>query len=298
MAASLNDKITDVRNSARPNTARVTTVRTTGASNLACDSLIGWPTASKVHFVTYQVDTNNNVIAGTQLDCYGIVSANTITNMTVVDGTDGGNSVGDYVEMLPTAAWAQDLSDGLLQTLNRDGSLQDEIVGTANLENLAVTTAKLGADAVTAAKLADEAVVTANIVANSVTKPGIVWNNIVFGSQNITSTSFVDVSGATGSFTTTGGDLLIMGWFTGFVSATGVVPSWKVLIGSTEVPSATGWPQYFNVAANHTTMPIQHLCQGVTAGTYTVKLQAKVNTGTFVTDSNDRCNLIIVELKK
>lgn len=164
MAASLTDKITDVRNSARPNTARVTTVRTIGATNLACDSLTGWPTASKVHFVTYQVDTNSNVIPGTQLDCYGIVSANTITNMTIVDGTDGGNSVGDYVEMLPTAAWAQDLADALMTSHNRDGSLADDVVTTDVILNSAVTTAKINDSAITTAKIADDAVTSAKLV--------------------------------------------------------------------------------------------------------------------------------------
>lgn len=159
MSASTGDKITDVRNSARPNTARVTTVRVASASSLACDSLTGWPTASKVHFVTYQVDTNGDVVAGTQLDCSGIVSANTLTNVVVIDGTDGGNAVGDYVEMLPTAAWGQDLADGLTQTLNRDGTLKDDIVENANIGALAVGTTEIAANAVTTAKL-DSAITT------------------------------------------------------------------------------------------------------------------------------------------
>lgn len=121
MAASINDKITDVRNTARPNSARVQTARSTGGTNLACDNLTGWPTASKVHFVTYQIDTNSNPIGNSQLDCSGIVSGSTITNLTVIDGTDAGNSVGDVVEMLPTAAWGQDLADALTVGHERTG---------------------------------------------------------------------------------------------------------------------------------------------------------------------------------
>ncbi len=120
--ASLTDKITDVRNSARPNSARVSSGRSAGATTLACDNLAGWPTASKVHFVTYQIDSNSNPVAGTQLDCYGIVSGNNIGSFTVVDGTDTGNSVNDVVEMLPTAAWGQDLSDALLVGHTRTGA--------------------------------------------------------------------------------------------------------------------------------------------------------------------------------
>lgn len=119
--ADILDKITDVRNGARPNSARVTIARVAGGTVLSCNALTGWATASKVHFVTYQIDANSNPIPGTQLDCYGIVSGSTITNFTVIDGTDGGNSVGDVVEMLPTAAWGQDLADALTEEHDRQG---------------------------------------------------------------------------------------------------------------------------------------------------------------------------------
>jgi len=122
MPASVNDKITDTRNSARPVTTTVTSLRSAAGTTLACQSLTGWPTASKVHFVTYQLNSSKTVVANTQLDCYGIVSGSSITNLSIVDGTDGGNSVGDYVEMLPTAGWGQDLSDGLLVAHDRAGT--------------------------------------------------------------------------------------------------------------------------------------------------------------------------------
>lgn len=119
--ADTTDKITDVRNGARPISARVTVARAAGGTELSCNALTGWATASKVHFVTYQIDANSNPIAGTQLDCYGIVSGATITSFTVIDGTDGGNSIGDVVEMLPTAAWGQDLADALTTEHDRLG---------------------------------------------------------------------------------------------------------------------------------------------------------------------------------
>lgn len=122
MSASTSDKITDTRNAGRPNSARVSSLRSAGGTTLACDNLTGWPTASKVHFVTYQIDSNSNPVPGTQIDAYGIVSGNSIGSFTVVDGTDSGNSVGDIVEMLPTAAWAQDLADALTTLFNRDGT--------------------------------------------------------------------------------------------------------------------------------------------------------------------------------
>lgn len=122
MAASTSDKITDTRNGARPISTTVTSPRSIGGTTLTCQALTGWPTASKVHFVTYQKNTNDEPIAGTQLDCYGIVSGNTITSFTVVDGTDAGNAIGDVVEMLPTAAWGQGLADALTAEHNRNGT--------------------------------------------------------------------------------------------------------------------------------------------------------------------------------
>lgn len=122
MTASVSDKITDTRNAARPNSTTVTSSRSSGGTTLACSNLAGWPTASKVHFVTYSINSSSVPIAGTQLDCYGIVSGNSINSFTIVDGTDTGNSIGDVVEMLPTAAWGQDLADGLGVAHNRDGS--------------------------------------------------------------------------------------------------------------------------------------------------------------------------------
>lgn len=167
--ADPSDLITDVRNSARPNSARVTTARDPDASNLACNDLTGWPTTSKVHFVTYQIDTNNNPIGTSQLDCSGIVSGNTITEVQVLDGIDGGCAIGDVVEMLPTASWGQDLADALTETLNRDGTLKDDIVGSSNIAADAVGTSEIAAGAVGASELASSAVTTAKILDDAVT---------------------------------------------------------------------------------------------------------------------------------
>lgn len=128
--ASINDKITDTRNGQRPNTTTVSSGRSAGASTLSCADLSGWPTASKVHFVTYQIDSNSNPILSTQLDCVGIVSSNDITSFTVIDGNDAGNSVGDVVEMLPTAAWGQDLADGFMKEHDRTGAHTAAAVAT------------------------------------------------------------------------------------------------------------------------------------------------------------------------
>lgn len=124
MAASINDKITDVFNSANPNVARVTGTRAALGATLTCDNLAGWPTGTAVHFSTYQINTSNAVVAGTQIDWKGIVSGNNIGSLTRQAGaTDSGNSIGDVVEMNPTGSWWHDLWTGLTnQHSQLDGS--------------------------------------------------------------------------------------------------------------------------------------------------------------------------------
>lgn len=167
MAADASDKITDTRNATRPVSTTVASPRSGGGTTLTCGSLTGWPTgsASKIHGVTYQIDSNSNPVAGTQLDFSGIVSGSSITQFTVIDGTDTGNAIGDVVEMLPTAAWGQDLADALTNQhtrtgahkniINTGGMITDTLtvssgttlpvgdIGTADIADSAVTPAKL-----------------------------------------------------------------------------------------------------------------------------------------------------------
>lgn len=192
MSASINDKITDVRNAARPNSARVTSGRTSGNSALACDNLSGWPTASKVHFVTYQIDSNAKVIAGTQLDCSGIVTGNNIGSLVVIDGTDTGNNIGDVVEMLPTAAWAQDLATAITHQHDRLGNH----VGISNTGGLTTDTLTSTGNAVLGGTVTVPAasIAGASLVANSVT-PAQMLGIDLFG----VATTSVGVAPAAGS---------------------------------------------------------------------------------------------------
>lgn len=98
-------------NSGNPNVARVTATRTAGTATLTVDNLAGWPTATGVSFSTYKIDTNNKIIAGSQTDWNATVtSSTTLGNMTRVTGAaDAGHTIGDVVEMNPTADWADKL---------------------------------------------------------------------------------------------------------------------------------------------------------------------------------------------
>lgn len=215
MSASTNDKISDTRNAARPNSARASGTRAAGGTSLACDSLTGWPTVSKVHFVTYKIDANSNPVAGTQLDCTGIVSGNSLTSIVVVDGTDAGNAVNDVVEMLPTANYGHELFTALTKEHNQlDGSHKaittDTItvtsgstlpagdIGTADLAASAVTTAKINNAAVTAAKM---------------------FYGMVRGRQGGTTGDATWVTGGTGNTDTSAKDVMIQAGSTGTINS-------------------------------------------------------------------------------
>lgn len=173
MAASVNDKLTATFNSANPNVARVTSSRTAGSATLACDNLAGWPTVTKVHFATYQIDADNAVVEGTQIDWYGIVSGNNIGSLTRLAGaTDAGNSIGDVVEMMPTGSWAQGIYDWGTQFADTQGNLLTAAVQEA---------LSLGADSLNGWN-------ALGFAPNTVTYNGHRSYDLVFNTQDLTGT--------------------------------------------------------------------------------------------------------------
>lgn len=189
------EKFSDVRNGARPNSARASGTRSAGGPSLTCDSLAGWPTTPRlVHFVTYQIDSNSDPVVGTQLDCTGIVTSNTINSITVIDGNDTGNSVNDVVEMLPTANWAQTLAEGLTAEHNRDGTHKNITTDTlvvssgTTLPAGDIVTADLAAGAVTFPKLAAGAT---RLGLNNNTGGGLTTSYVTFATVTATSTGGV-----------------------------------------------------------------------------------------------------------
>lgn len=271
--AALSDKITDTRNAARPNTARVSSSRSSGGATLNCDNLTGWPTASKVHFVTYQIDSNSNPVNGTQLDAYGIVSGNDITSFTVVDGTDNGNSVGEIVEMLPTAAWGQDLSDALLASHNRDGTLKAGAVNNSNV---------MGANTVDSAAYVDGSIDGEHLSTTAITL-GYAQITSSFVSA---STSDADVTGLSVAVTVpTGGRRVKISVFVPYIQSGGGGTA-------TEIAIKEGATTLSRTRANNpagATNPINNpvYSAAVTAGAHTYKVALKNDSAVNATIGAD-----------
>jgi|GEM_PF-2296558 len=115
MAASISDKITKTTNGSRPVATTVTATRAPGVTTLSGAAFTGWEdSTTAVHFQTYSLDASSNVVNSTVCDWKGIVSGTNITNLTLKAGTDNGNSIGDIIAPVITAAWGDEMAQGIL----------------------------------------------------------------------------------------------------------------------------------------------------------------------------------------
>lgn len=119
----VTDNFTKASAGTRPIATTLSASRAIGATTITCTELSGWPADGEaVHFIIYTLDVNGKKVNGSQVDCKGVRSTNTITNIQYKAGTDNGNAIGAVVQASPTAAWADDLVDGLRNEHNSDGT--------------------------------------------------------------------------------------------------------------------------------------------------------------------------------
>lgn len=153
MAATITDKIMVASSGTRPNPTTLTAQKSIGASLLNADDLTGWGTSTPVTFVIYKIDSNGNEVVGTRSDWKGIVSGNTITQLTLTAGTDTIYPSGSPVIAVASARWADDFTAAMLVSHNQNGTLKDGAVGNTTIADSSVSTSKIGDAAVTAAKI-------------------------------------------------------------------------------------------------------------------------------------------------
>lgn len=154
--ASVSDKITKVKDGSNPNVARVVTPRPANSDTLSVDSLTGWTEDTAMHFMTYRVDATGKVVPGSQRDWKGMANKATgqIISLQIQNNAiDDGNLVGDIVQAGPTASWAQDLAEAMLESHNSDGSLKKGAVGAENIAKDSITKDALKDGSITADKI-------------------------------------------------------------------------------------------------------------------------------------------------
>lgn len=123
MTAAATDHFKEATNGTRPSPTTLTAIHTNGQTTFTVNSLTGWPTTTGVGFIVYNIDSTGAKIAGSQTDWAGVGNGTTsITGAVLKAGTDNGYSVGAVVECAPTAAWANDIVDGILIQHNQDGT--------------------------------------------------------------------------------------------------------------------------------------------------------------------------------
>lgn len=135
--------------------AEATTVKTArqpGESVLSCFDLSSFSTTHPVFFVTYKKipDPDNakevKIINETSWQAKVNPDNNTLTNLTLAPGyTDIGNEVGDCVECIPTAFWANSLIDGLNNSLDNNGKIKPDAIPnvTAAIKDKSITADKI-----------------------------------------------------------------------------------------------------------------------------------------------------------
>lgn len=149
MSASANDKITQSMNGGNPVVTTVSSSRSIGGTSLSAVALTNWPTDTRAFFTTYQKTTAGLKDFNTVTSWWAIVSGTTLGTLTRMGGAaDAGNAVGDYIEMGPTAAWAEALYEFGTTIHNTDGTLKDGIIATIKLADSSVTSAKVAPGAV------------------------------------------------------------------------------------------------------------------------------------------------------
>ena len=158
----ITDKFHKASNGTRAEATTLTAQKALGASSISTAALNGWATDTPVDFQLYTVDTQNNIVPGSQSDWTGIVSGTTITQLQLTGGSDDIYPIGTIVVCLPTANWADSLIEGVLLHANQNGSLVPAAV-TAALTTAPAGTTQLADGSVTTAKIADNTVTNAKL---------------------------------------------------------------------------------------------------------------------------------------
>jgi hypothetical protein len=157
-----------------------------GATTLPLASTAGLDTDTAITLVIDPGTANEEVITG-------VVSGSNIVNcLRAREGTtDTAHAAGETVTMYFTETHWDDLVDGVLTSLDQDGTLKASAVDTASvLASDVVTTAKILNSNVTTAKIADAAITNAKL-STSTDEPGAWYdytptlNNVTIGNGTV-----------------------------------------------------------------------------------------------------------------
>lgn len=178
------------------------------------------------------------------------------------------------------------------------------LIQTADIGLLQITAALMAADTITAAQIAANAVDTAEINALAVTTAKIAANAVTqtgsasgsSGQITTTSTTAVDMTDMTVTFTTTGGPLLC--WFSGSTYNNTVSGSNNFSLRLDSGADSFGIAVNFPAASILTSIAMIAIFTGVSAASHTVKARWSTAASQTATMFSNQRYLIVQELKK
>ena len=155
-----------------PADARLTSQKEKGAQSISVSTVEGWRIGEEQDFVIYEVNSNNEVIAGSVTSWKGVSASNgTIANLTITGGIDRLYPIGAVVTPTTTSAWANDLISGLLKSHNPDGTLKESALPAIKpqvIPNKSITADKIDSTTILSYKNNNsDKTVTGNIIIQS-----------------------------------------------------------------------------------------------------------------------------------
>lgn len=204
MPASVTDKF---RKTAPAFSTTLASQKASGATTMSLSSATGVPTDTAIDFTVGRVDSSGTRTPSAKAVYKGTLSGTTVSNLTLVEGTDQLHAAGTPVEITWTSKTWTDAVDGILIHADQDGTLKAgavdnaavlaaDVVTTAKILDANVTTAKIADSNVTTAKIADGAVTPAKLLAGTGTSWAWqswtpTWANISFGTAATSSYRYV-----------------------------------------------------------------------------------------------------------
>lgn len=126
MSASNTDKIRKASSSGRAIATSLSSPKVAGSDTAELSAATGWNTETGVDVVIYRKDNDGKKDPATQTDWVGVLSGTTVDDMVLKAGTEptGGYPADSLTVVIcsPTAAWANDLADALLNEHKQTGA--------------------------------------------------------------------------------------------------------------------------------------------------------------------------------
>lgn len=155
MAASINDKL---RKTAPAFSTTLASQKAAAAATMTLSSATGVPTDTAIDFTVGRVDSAGTRTPTTKAVYKGTLAGTTVSNLTLVEGTDQLHAAGTVVEITWTSKTWTDAVDHILTQHNQDGTHGAVTATSLSVSGTTVLTGAvtLPAATVTAAKLSTE----------------------------------------------------------------------------------------------------------------------------------------------